>query len=155
MAKYLCALLLCIGLASQVFAYDLVLTDGRTLKGIKLRSMDALGVTLIHEGGGDYVDYLSMSEPDRVTFGYVQSRYDAAIEVLKNKRSAYAADEATAKTAARTTQNTPPVSAPAYSAPAASTPRAASSGQCAATTKKGTRCSRNAAAGSSYCWQHP
>jgi hypothetical protein len=26
--------------------------------------------------------------------------------------------------------------------------------QCAATTKTGTRCSRNAKAGSSYCWQH-
>lgn len=28
------------------------------------------------------------------------------------------------------------------------------SGQCAARTKKGKRCSRNAAAGSIYCWQH-
>lgn len=27
-------------------------------------------------------------------------------------------------------------------------------GQCAAITKKGTRCSRNASAGSIYCWQH-
>lgn len=27
--------------------------------------------------------------------------------------------------------------------------------QCAATTKKGARCSRMAAAGSAYCWQHP
>ena len=26
--------------------------------------------------------------------------------------------------------------------------------QCAATTKKGTQCKRQAAAGSSYCWQH-
>jgi hypothetical protein len=29
-----------------------------------------------------------------------------------------------------------------------------SSGRCAATTKKGTRCKRKAKAGSSYCWQH-
>jgi endonuclease YncB( thermonuclease family) len=28
------------------------------------------------------------------------------------------------------------------------------SGQCAAITKKGTRCKRNAASGSAYCWQH-
>jgi hypothetical protein len=28
------------------------------------------------------------------------------------------------------------------------------SGQCAATTKKGARCKRKAASGSSYCWQH-
>ncbi|MBR5729593.1 MAG: hypothetical protein IKX61_05220 [Prevotella sp.] len=28
------------------------------------------------------------------------------------------------------------------------------SGQCAATTKKGNRCSRQASAGSIYCWQH-
>lgn len=26
--------------------------------------------------------------------------------------------------------------------------------QCAATTKKGTQCKRQAAAGSIYCWQH-
>ena len=30
----------------------------------------------------------------------------------------------------------------------------ASSGRCQATTKKGTQCSRNAKAGSNYCWQH-
>ena len=27
-------------------------------------------------------------------------------------------------------------------------------GQCAATTKRGTRCSRSASSGSIYCWQH-
>lgn len=31
---------------------------------------------------------------------------------------------------------------------------AARSGRCQAITKKGTQCSRNAKAGSSYCWQH-
>ena len=30
----------------------------------------------------------------------------------------------------------------------------ASAQRCAATTKKGTQCKRNAATGSSYCWQH-
>jgi len=29
-----------------------------------------------------------------------------------------------------------------------------SGGRCQATTKKGTQCKRNAAAGSNYCWQH-
>lgn len=29
-----------------------------------------------------------------------------------------------------------------------------SDGRCIATTKKGTRCKRKAAAGSNYCWQH-
>lgn len=32
--------------------------------------------------------------------------------------------------------------------------KSASGGQCAARTKKGARCSRRAAAGSIYCWQH-
>jgi hypothetical protein len=32
--------------------------------------------------------------------------------------------------------------------------KSSSGGQCAARTKKGTRCSRKAAAGSIYCWQH-
>ena len=35
-----------------------------------------------------------------------------------------------------------------------STQRGSYGGQCAATTKKGTRCSRKAASGSIYCWQH-
>ena len=35
----------------------------------------------------------------------------------------------------------------------ANTPKV-SGGRCQATTKKGTQCKRNAAAGSSYCWQH-
>lgn len=33
-------------------------------------------------------------------------------------------------------------------------PAAGNPGQCAATTQKGTRCRRQAATGSSYCWQH-
>lgn len=39
---------------------------------------------------------------------------------------------------------------PSSSKPAATT----SSSQCRATTKAGSRCSRKAADGSSYCWQH-
>lgn len=35
-----------------------------------------------------------------------------------------------------------------------STVKSSGGGQCAARTKKGTRCSRKAAAGSIYCWQH-
>ena len=35
-----------------------------------------------------------------------------------------------------------------------STSKSSYGGQCAARTKKGTRCSRKAAAGSAYCWQH-
>ena len=50
----------------------------------------------------------------------------------------------------------PPASAPVAVAPA--TPRAPASQvarqQCAATTKKGTRCLRLASAGSSFCWRH-
>ena len=37
---------------------------------------------------------------------------------------------------------------------APSAPAAARSTRCQATTKKGAQCSRNAKAGSSYCWQH-
>jgi hypothetical protein len=37
---------------------------------------------------------------------------------------------------------------------AAPTERAAASGRCQATTKRGAQCSRNAKAGTNYCWQH-
>lgn len=54
---------------------------------------------------------------------------------------------------------TAPAAGTAAIAPTRSTPRTATparevSGQCAATTKKGTRCSRRAQAGRAYCWQH-
>lgn len=43
----------------------------------------------------------------------------------------------------------------ASSAPRAAPPRpAATSGRCAATTKRGTQCSRRAQSGRAYCWQH-
>jgi hypothetical protein len=56
----------------------------------------------------------------------------------------------------------PPVPTPASqttpveqrpSSPASAAPGARST-RCQATTKQGTQCSRNAKAGSSYCWQH-
>ena len=44
---------------------------------------------------------------------------------------------------------------PAKKQPSAAAPtQAPRSSRCQATTKKGTQCSRNAQAGSSYCWQH-
>lgn len=58
------------------------------------------------------------------------------------------------------TQPTPPTPQPRATEPRPFSPSISSSSsthrsQCAATTKKGYRCSRLAAAGSSYCWQHP
>lgn len=48
---------------------------------------------------------------------------------------------------------TPQAAVSNYTAPQQPRP-AAVSGRCMATTKKGTQCSRNARAGSNYCWQH-
>lgn len=45
-----------------------------------------------------------------------------------------------------------PSVAPSSSAPPSSQPQAVT--RCQATTRKGTQCSRNAKAGSRYCWQH-
>jgi micrococcal nuclease len=54
---------------------------------------------------------------------------------------------------------TPPTSATAQpmtvtTEPRAPTPPPSVSGRCQATTQRGTQCSRQAQAGSSYCWQH-
>jgi hypothetical protein len=54
----------------------------------------------------------------------------------------------------------PPVTAPASAATPVTVPTTterstATRQQCAATTKKGTRCSRLAQPGRAYCWQHP
>lgn len=48
----------------------------------------------------------------------------------------------------------PPSTTSSKSERKVSTSKQSESSQCAATTKKGTRCKRKAAAGSSYCWQH-
>jgi hypothetical protein len=55
------------------------------------------------------------------------------------------------QSAANPTPTAPAVERPA---PTAAAKPAARSSRCQATTKKGTQCSRNAQAGSSYCWQH-
>lgn len=56
---------------------------------------------------------------------------------------------------AETATATPSGILPAYGGSASSpAPRAPVSSRCQATTKKGTQCSRNARAGSNYCWQH-
>lgn len=47
-----------------------------------------------------------------------------------------------------------PSPAPAATAPAPARATEYRSSRCAATTKKGTQCSRSAKPGSSYCWQH-
>jgi hypothetical protein len=59
---------------------------------------------------------------------------------------------AVASTAAPTSSPTP-VAAPSASSPRPTT-RPTASGQCSATTQKGTRCKRTAKSGSAYCWQH-
>jgi hypothetical protein len=43
---------------------------------------------------------------------------------------------------------------PASAGHGSSNTKATSSGQCTATTQKGTRCKRSASAGASRCWQH-
>ncbi|CAM2929681.1 hypothetical protein [Rariglobus hedericola] len=148
--KFIATLFTLIVFTCQLIGHDLSLTDGRTLKNVKLRSMDASGITVIHDDGGDYVDYLTMTETDRTTFGYIQSRYEEVVLRQKQRQEEAARSAAAAKTASA--QQPKPVSTTpspqsSYSAPAYSS-------QCAATTKKGARCKRTAAAGSAYCWQH-
>lgn len=140
--------------ASIAFGLDLNLTDGSNLADIRLRTKTDRGITVAHRGGVAFVDYKQMRSADALTFGFDQSRYDPS----------------TAQTQPSRTDQPPVVirparlytPLPATPAPPAAhvvstpSPRPASTRtQCAATTKKGYRCTRMAAAGSSYCWQHP
>lgn len=130
-------------------AYDLKLTNGRVLADIRLRVIEPTGIIVRVGESMEFVDYAHMAEEDKLTFGFVQSKYEAA-----------AAKPAPTTQAAAPTSPTPAVT-PAPKPPAprttqtTATPAPTSSGQCAATTKKGTRCSRRASAGSIYCYQHP
>ncbi len=58
----------------------------------------------------------------------------------------------TSKTTTTQTYPKPQYSTKAHSSNSSSKP--ATAGRCQAITKKGTQCSRNAQAGSNYCWQH-
>jgi len=78
----------------------------------------------------------------------LEQRLDLVISLLNKqgeKSSAKLAEHAADTPAAAALRPAPPSASPAP---------VASRIQCQATTKKGSQCSRLAAAGASYCWQH-
>ncbi|MGB2713514.1 MAG: hypothetical protein WBC51_05000 [Vicinamibacterales bacterium] len=88
------------------------------------------------------------------------AKYHAAgCRSLSRSRIATTLGEASKRYGACRICKPPVLSTGAAPATAAAAPResprpAARSARCAAITKKGTQCSRNAKPGSAYCWQH-
>ena len=125
------ALLFIVGLSAQPQTppprLTAVLASGDVIEG-RLRSATETDVTLDVAG-------------QALTLPLVNVRYLSFVGVIGSSSTA-----ATILPAVPT--STPrPVTAPAGTKPATRT-------QCAATTQKGTRCSRMASVGSAYCWQH-
>ena len=85
-----------------------------------------------------------------LTFSDLAQRIQAC-SIVKAETSRLACFDAIAVMVARASPAAP---APAPTVRLAAARAPAVFGQCAATTKKGTRCSRKAKAGSAYCWQH-
>lgn len=170
--RFLTLLLAALLITPAVSALDLTLQDGTPYREIRLRSMDDRGISIECDKGFVGVDYLKMTEADRITFGYRKARYEAAVAKAKldgeasaklskarqdeRWRATVAAeakqrDAQAARDAASGNPFTPGTSTATGTGGGSSS---ASSHQCEATTKKGGRCSRTASPGSPYCWQH-
>lgn len=137
-------------MACNAIALDLTLKDGRVIKDIRLRAIEPRGIVVRTGDTIDFVDYLQMSEQDRVTFGFQMDKYEAALA------QANRVVQPTAPAAPVPVPVAPSQTAGAVSSTqgTAAHPVQRTSYQCQATTKKGTQCSRSASPGSNYCWQH-
>lgn len=143
-------------------AYDLALRDGTVLHDIRLRDKSPLGILVLHQNGVTFVDYSKIPVPDLYTFGFDEALYKAALPASGKVEQSPAQPVPSYRP--ERLYRTNPAPATPTPAPAASTIRTlstlaasavnASRSQCAATTKKGYRCSRMAQAGRSYCYQH-
>lgn len=85
----------------------------------------------------------------------LEQRLDLVISMLNRQSGGGAATGGMANQSApgTTAPSPPPARSSAASTPS-TPPVSTTRTQCRATTKKGTQCSRMAAAGASYCWQH-
>jgi hypothetical protein len=150
---------------SHTYALDIVLPDGYKYENIQIKEKTDLGIRVGHETGVSFIDYLSLSPQDQYTFGYDSAKYNFQKSALSMSQTSkpvaiygYSTPRPTPAVTPRPSQS-PDQTSRGYvsrsSSAYSSSPRtASSSGQCAATTKKGYRCSRKAGSGSSYCWQH-
>lgn len=150
-------LILLLALASSVFGYDLKLLDGTVYEDMRLLDKNDGGIRIIHASGIVSLNYKKLQPADARTFGYDEFNYQTW---LNSKTTARA--EAEPQPVVQSAPVRPMRPARAYVAPApepapsrtTTSTTGTRSGQCTAYTKKGYRCSRMAAAGSSTCWQH-
>lgn len=152
-------LVLLLALASSVFGYDLKLLDGTVYEDMRLLEKNDGGIRITHASGVVALNYKKLQPADARTFGFDEFKYETWV----NRASAPRA-EAEPQPVMQPLPVRPTRPARAYVAPAPAPEPAPSRtstttagtyrGQCTAYTKKGYRCSRMAAAGSSRCWQH-
>ncbi len=141
-------------------AIDLTLTNGTVLKDVQLRGKTDLGIRVQHKGGMVFIDYAKIDPSELQTWGFEDAKYQAASAAASSRARA----EPTASPSPKPSPSPSPTPEPTAS-PAAKTERTdtAEKGkksqgetkQCAAITKKGTRCTRDAQPGRDYCYQHP
>lgn len=138
-------------------ALDLTMESGMVYTNIRLREKAPMGIRIQHDTGLSFLDYLTLSAPDRLTFGYEEATYNAALAKLGQTAGVALTSARPAPVPASTTSRgfAPKFVAPAATPSPAQTTSSISSGRCSATTKKGYQCSRAAQAGRSYCYQHP
>lgn len=167
--------------ASILVGHDIQTVDGKRYIEIRLKSKTDLGIQIAHSAGECFLDYTTILEPNRTTFGYDQRAYEIAKGDVAQRVSE--PDPGRRVNYIGAGRERPKTAAPArlakpsrlYRSPSqgfdASSNRtgnyqpirfrgtsangSASRTQCAATTKKGYRCSRMSEPGRAYCWQHP
>lgn len=144
-----------VSLVAVAAALDLRLPDGTIYTDIRLLEKNDGGIRIAHTDGVASLNYRKMAPDDARTFGYDEAKFESWLKrVTARAEAEYVQDPQPQPVApARPTYVPRAYTAPAP-APATRTTTGTARGQCSAYTKKGYRCSRMAAAGSSTCWQH-
>lgn len=148
-------------LVATAAGFDLKLSDGTVYTDIRLLEKNDGGIRIAHADGAASLNYQKLTPADARTFGFDELKYEAWLKRMTAPR-AEAQYTPRPQPVAAVVPVRPTRPSRAYVAPApAPAPRTSTTttsgtarGQCSAYTKKGYRCSRMAAAGSSTCWQH-
>lgn len=141
-------------------ALDLTLSDGTVLKDVQLRGKTDLGIRVQHQDGMIFIDYSRISPSELQTWGFEEAKYRVASAAAPAPARAQASPSPPPKPSPSATPAPEPTASPAVKTERAdtaakSTKSQAGAKQCAAITKKGTRCTRDAQSGRDYCYQHP
>ncbi|MBE2180489.1 MAG: hypothetical protein IAE97_08460 [Chthoniobacterales bacterium] len=146
--------------SGTVHAIDLTLTNGTVLRDVQLRGKTDLGIRVQHKDGMVFIDYAKIDPSELQTWGFEETKYQAASAAASSRARAEPAPSTSPKPTPSPSPTPEPTASPEVTAERTDTAAKGKKSQgdakqCAAITKKGTRCTRDAQPGREYCYQHP